>query len=72
MLMTRDASVLLIIDVQGRSALAIHEGDRVDANCAWLAGMAGRMAIPRVVTEHFPDRRGGTPAFRVVNRGFIR
>jgi nicotinamidase-related amidase len=60
MLMTRDESVLLIIDVQERLAPAIHEGDRVAVNCAWLAGVAGRMAIPMVMTEHFPDKLGPT------------
>ena len=60
MLMNRDESVLLIIDVQERLAPAIHEGDRVAANCAWLAGVAGRLAVPVVVTEHVPDKLGPT------------
>jgi nicotinamidase-related amidase len=60
MLMNRDESVLLIVDVQERLAPAIHEGDRVAANCAWLAGVAARLAIPVVVTEHAPDKLGPT------------
>ena len=60
MLMNRDKSVLLIIDVQERLAPSIHEGDQVAANCAWLAGVAGRVGVPVVVTEHFPHKIGTT------------
>lgn len=60
MLMTRDKSVLLIVDVQERLAPAIHESEAVAANCAWLAGVAGRIGVPVVVTEHCPGKIGGT------------
>lgn len=60
MLMNRDKSVLLVIDVQQRLAPAIHDGERVAANCAWLAGVAQRVGVPVVVTEHFPDKIGAT------------
>ena len=62
MLMNRDKSVLLVIDVQERLAPAIHDGERVAANCAWLAGVAQRVGVPVVVTEHFPDKIGATLA----------
>ena len=60
MLMTWDKSVLLIVDVQARLAPSIHDGDRVAANCAWLAGVAVRVGVPVVVTEHFPEKLGAT------------
>jgi nicotinamidase-related amidase len=60
MLMNRDKSVLLIIDVQARLAPSIHDGEQVAANCAWLAGVAERVRVPIVVTEHFPDKIGAT------------
>ena len=39
MLMNRDKSTLLIIDVQTRLAPAIHDGQRVVERCIWLAGV---------------------------------
>ncbi len=60
MLMNRDRSALLIVDVQERLAPSIHAGERVAANCAWLAGVAQRVGVPVVVTEHFPEKIGAT------------
>lgn len=60
MLMNRDKSVLLIIDVQEKLAPFIHDGERVAANCAWLAQVAAHVGVPVVVTEHFPAKIGGT------------
>jgi len=60
MLMNPTASVLLIVDVQERLAPAIHDGSRVAENCAWLAGVAARIGVPVVVTEHFPAKIGPT------------
>lgn len=65
MLMNRETSVLLIVDVQERLAPSIHDGERVAANCAWLAGVARRSGVPVVVCEHFPDKLG--PTVEVVN-----
>lgn len=60
MLMNREKSALLIVDVQARLAPFIHDGDRVAENCAWLAQVASRVGVPVVVTEHFPEKIGGT------------
>ena len=62
MLMNCEKSVLLIVDVQERLAPAIDEGEAVVRHCVWLAGVAARMGVPVVVTEHFPDKIGGTVA----------
>lgn len=62
MLMNSDKSVLLIVDVQERLAPAIHDGQRVAENCAWLAQVAARVGVPVVVTEHFPAKIGTTLA----------
>ena len=62
MLMLREQSVLLIVDVQERLALAIHDTETVAQNCAWLARLAERVGVPVVVTEHFPAKLGGTVA----------
>ncbi|WP_075149692.1 hydrolase [Thauera chlorobenzoica] len=60
MLMNRDKSVLLIIDVQTRLAPHIHDHRQVLANCIWLAQVAERAGVPVVVTEHFPEKLGAT------------
>lgn len=60
MLMNREKSILLIVDVQERLAPSIHDGQRVAENCAWLAGVAARLGVPVVVTEHFPAKIGHT------------
>jgi nicotinamidase-related amidase len=60
MLMNRDMSVLLVVDMQERLAPVIHDGQRVIDNCAWLAGVAVRVGVPIVVTEHFPSKLGPT------------
>lgn len=62
MLMDAEKSVLLVIDVQERLAPAIHDGDAVAAHCAWLVGVAAKVGVPVVVTEHFPDKIGATLA----------
>ncbi len=60
MLMNREKSVLLLIDIQARLAPAIHQGQKVAENCIWLAGVAERCGVPTVVTEHWPQKIGGT------------
>lgn len=62
MLIRHDTSMLLLVDVQERLAPAIHDGQRVVESCVWLAGVAARVGVPVVVTEHFPDKIGATVA----------
>jgi nicotinamidase-related amidase len=70
MLMNRDKSVLLVIDVQEKLAPAIHDAERVVAGCVWLAQVARRIGVPVVVTEHFPDKIGATvPPLKAVTDG---
>jgi len=70
MLMNRETSVLLVVDVQERLAPAIHDGQRVVDNCVWLARLAARLGVPVVVTEQLPDKLGPTlEAVRAVTAG---
>ncbi len=64
-LLVRDDSVLVIVDVQESfyRDLAPADGERLDLvtlRCAWLAGVAGALDVPVVVTEEDPDRNGPT------------
>ena len=60
MLMNPKKSVLLVIDVQAKLAPFIHDNAAVVDACVWLARVAERIGVPVVVTEHFPEKIGGT------------
>ena len=60
MLMNPKKSVLLVIDVQAKLAPFIHDNAAVVDACVWLARVADRIGVPVVVTEHFPEKIGGT------------
>lgn len=60
MLMHREKSALLVVDVQTRLLPAIHGGDEVLANCVWLVGVAKRLGVPTVVSEQYPQGLGRT------------
>ncbi|HRG72625.1 MAG TPA: isochorismatase family protein, partial [Thauera aminoaromatica] len=60
MLMNPKKSVLLVIDVQAKLAPFIHDNAAVVEACVWLARVAERIGVPVVVTEHFPEKIGGT------------
>jgi len=58
LLLDREASFLLIVDVQERLAPAVLQGDRVIANAARLAAAATRLSVPVFMTEHCADKIG--------------
>jgi len=60
MLMDRNKSSLLVVDVQARLLPAIADGETVLANCIWLAGVAQRLGVPVVVSEQYPEGLGRT------------
>ncbi len=62
MLMNRHSSALLVIDVQEKLIPAIHESTVLIRNCCWLVSAAGKLNVPIVVSEHFPDKLGNTPS----------
>ena len=58
-------SVLLIVDLQSRLLPAIHEGESVLSQAAWLVDVAQALGVPVLATEHCPQRIGTTdPEFR--------
>ncbi|MDW3207410.1 MAG: hydrolase [Alphaproteobacteria bacterium] len=58
MLIDAKQSLLLTIDVQERLLPAIHEGDRVLANCLKLIEAARRLEIPALCSEQYPKGLG--------------
>lgn len=53
MLIERDASLLLVVDIQQKLAPAIHDGERVTANSVRLLEGARRLGVPAFVSEQY-------------------
>ena len=60
MLIDRDQSTLMVIDLQARLQPSIHDGGAVLANCIALLEAAQRLGVPCVITEQYPSGLGGT------------
>lgn len=60
MILDRDKSQLVLIDIQERLLPAMAEPDRVVANCRKLIVAAERLDVPVTVTEQYPDGIGHT------------
>jgi len=59
-LVSREASALVIVDVQERLMPAIHDGAAVLARIGLLADTARQLGIPVLVTEQYPKGLGLT------------
>lgn len=62
MLLDRARSQLLVVDVQDRLLPAMHEGERMVANCAILMQSAQRLGIPVTISEQYTKGLGPTIA----------
>ncbi len=62
MLIQRERSALLLIDVQERLLPAVHEPEQVLEHCDWLLGLALRLEVPVLVSEQYPRGIGSTAA----------
>jgi nicotinamidase-related amidase len=60
MLIDRERSALLVIDMQERLLPAIHDGASVTSSVAWLVRLAQRLGVPVAATEHYPEGLGAT------------
>lgn len=60
MLMKRDDSLLLVIDVQERLAPAMDNPREVITGCAALVGVAAKLNVPVIITEQYPKGLGQT------------
>jgi len=61
-LISRDASVLVIVDVQERLLPAIHDGPAALARMLLLLETAARLGVPVIMTEQYPKGLGPTVA----------
>lgn len=62
MLIERDQSVLLVVDIQERLLPHIHDGQAVLDNAVWLVRVAQRLGVPVMVSEQYPKGIGPTVA----------
>ena len=60
MLIRKHQSTLLFVDVQERLLPHISDGERLLANCIWLARIAGRVGVPIIASEQYPQGLGRT------------
>ena len=58
MIIDRDRSLLLVVDLQARMVPAIEEHERVVANVAWLVRAAQRIGVPVAATEQYSKGLG--------------
>jgi len=65
MLIRRDESLLLVVDLQEKLAPAIHQGEAAIANNLRLLGSARRLGVPAFVSEQYVRGLGPTvPAIK--------
>jgi nicotinamidase-related amidase len=60
MLLNRDDSTLLVVDVQERLLPHIHDWQRLLDNVIWLVRVAQRIGVPVAATEQYPKGLGHT------------
>jgi nicotinamidase-related amidase len=60
MLIERNRSQLLLIDIQIKLAPHVADADAIVANCVRLARYASRLGVPATLTEHYPRGLGAT------------
>lgn len=62
MLMHREKSRLLVIDLQEKLMPSINSADQLLKHCSWLINVAREMQIPTLVSEQYPKGLGHTLA----------
>ncbi len=60
MRLTREKSLLLIVDLQAGLLPLIEHGDQAVTEAAWLGGLAESIEVPVWVTEQYPEGLGGS------------
>lgn len=60
MLLDRNNSQLLVVDIQSRLAPAIHQGKEVIKQACWVIEVARQLNLPITATEQYPKGIGAT------------
>ena len=62
MLLNKEDSILLLVDVQEKLAPYVLNSDAFVKRCQWLLKLANRMGVPILVSEQYPKGLGSTLA----------
>ncbi|EHL32088.1 isochorismatase family protein [Legionella drancourtii] len=60
MLLNKDESILLLIDVQEKLTPAVLDSNAFIAHCEWMLKLAKKMRVPILVSEQYPKGLGPT------------
>lgn len=60
MLLNKEDSLLLLVDVQEKLAPAVLDCEAFLARCEWLLKLARRVGVPLLVSEQYPQGLGST------------
>jgi nicotinamidase-related amidase len=60
MLIHRDKSCLLVVDIQDKLVPAIHNKEQLINNSKWLIGIANILKVPVLTSEQYPQGLGQT------------
>ena len=60
MLMNREKSALMVIDVQARLLPGVHHSEELVKNCRWLIELAQLVGVPVLGSEQYPQGVGPT------------
>ncbi|WP_028389570.1 hydrolase [Legionella fairfieldensis] len=60
MLLTRENSCLLLIDVQEKLAPLVQQADNLMSRCQWLIRLAKDLDVPLLISEQYPSGLGLT------------
>ncbi|ASQ46123.1 hydrolase [Legionella clemsonensis] len=60
MLLEREQSCVLLIDVQEKLAPHVRESEKLLARCAWIIRLATELKVPLLVSEQYPKGLGST------------
>lgn len=60
MLMQKDLSRLVLVDIQEKLVPLVHEPQQLIDSCVWLARLANQLSVPMMVSEHYPKGLGRT------------
>jgi len=60
MLLSREKSALLVIDVQEKLAPLVLNSKDMISNCSWLQKLAVRLSVPTLISEQYPKGLGET------------
>jgi nicotinamidase-related amidase len=60
MLLEKEKSCLLLIDVQEKLTPLVQKSDALIARCQWLIRLAKELGVPQLVSEQYPSGLGAT------------